>query len=404
MIDTAPYRASFSIPNRLHVDELSFDGESVTIRASTDDLEARCPLCGRPSRRIHGCYTRTLADLPWCGTPVRLRVRVKKFFCDEPTCERRIFAERLENVAGVHARGTYRRREALEWIAFALGGEAGARLARELGLLVSPDTLLNRIREAFGSNAEGVRVVGVDDFGFRRGNAPGTILVDLERHRVVDLFEGHSVESIARGSGNTRASRWSPATARTSAGRASTRAPPTPSRSRTAGTFCTASRTHWSSSCCASGPYSGVPLHRERAERRGGSRAPSTTTFRRCPSAWGGRDPTPGIRSSYDESPEAHDGHKEDSLWERATHPNRSSASSEADGKLAGGAKVPQVARELGISEATFHRWRKQYGTMSPREAKCLKELEKENARLKKLVAEQALDIDMLKEVSRGNF
>ena len=158
MIAIAPYRASFSIPNRLHIDELSFDGESVTIRASTDDLAARCPLCGQPSRRIHGCYTRTLADLPWCGTPVRLRVRVRKFFCDEPTCERRIFAERLENVAGVHARGTDRRREALEWIAFALGGEAGARLARELGLLVSPDTLLNRIRGASRAyGAEGVR-------------------------------------------------------------------------------------------------------------------------------------------------------------------------------------------------------------------------------------------------------
>jgi hypothetical protein len=57
-----------------------------------------------------------------------------------------------------------------------------------------------------------------------------------------------------------------------------------------------------------------------------------------------------------------------------------------------------------GISEATFHRWRKQYGGMSPQEAKRLKELEKENARLKKLVADQALDIDILKEVNRGNF
>jgi len=71
---------------------------------------------------------------------------------------------------------------------------------------------------------------------------------------------------------------------------------------------------------------------------------------------------------------------------------------------LAGGATVPEVARELGISEATFHRWRNQYGGMSSSEARRLKELEKENARLKKLVAEQALDIDILKEVNRGNF
>ncbi len=76
----------------------------------------------------------------------------------------------------------------------------------------------------------------------------------------------------------------------------------------------------------------------------------------------------------------------------------------QAEGKLATGSTIPQVARELGISEATFHRWKKQYGGMSPQEAKRLKELEKENARLKKMVAEQALDIDILKEVNRGNF
>jgi putative transposase len=76
----------------------------------------------------------------------------------------------------------------------------------------------------------------------------------------------------------------------------------------------------------------------------------------------------------------------------------------QAEGKLANGSTIPEVARELGISEATFHRWRNQYGGMSSSEARHLKELEKENARLKKLVAEQALDIDILKEVNRGNF
>jgi putative transposase len=75
-----------------------------------------------------------------------------------------------------------------------------------------------------------------------------------------------------------------------------------------------------------------------------------------------------------------------------------------AEGKLATGSAIPEVVRELGISEATFHRWRNRYGAMSSQEAKRLKELEGENARLKKLVAEQASDIDILKEVNRGNF
>jgi putative transposase len=76
----------------------------------------------------------------------------------------------------------------------------------------------------------------------------------------------------------------------------------------------------------------------------------------------------------------------------------------QAEGELASGSTVTEVARELGISEATYHRWKNRYGGMSTSEAKRLKELENENARLKKLLAEKELDIDILKEVSRGNF
>jgi putative transposase len=76
----------------------------------------------------------------------------------------------------------------------------------------------------------------------------------------------------------------------------------------------------------------------------------------------------------------------------------------QAEGKLASGSTVTEVARELGISEATYHRWKNRYGGMSSNEARRLKELEKENARLKKLLAEKELDIDILKEVNRGNF
>jgi putative transposase len=74
----------------------------------------------------------------------------------------------------------------------------------------------------------------------------------------------------------------------------------------------------------------------------------------------------------------------------------------QAEAKLATGNSVPEVTRDLDISEATFHRWGKRYGGMSSQEAKRLKELEKENARLKKLLAERELDIDLLKETNRG--
>jgi putative transposase len=76
----------------------------------------------------------------------------------------------------------------------------------------------------------------------------------------------------------------------------------------------------------------------------------------------------------------------------------------EADQKLAEGAAIPEIARQFGISEATFYRWKNHYGGMKADAMKRLKELEKENAHLKKIVADQAVDISILKEVSRGNF
>ena len=76
----------------------------------------------------------------------------------------------------------------------------------------------------------------------------------------------------------------------------------------------------------------------------------------------------------------------------------------QADVELGKGLKVPEVCRQLGISEQTYYRWRQKYGGMSPKLAKQLKALEKENTRLKRLVADQALDIQILKEAARPNL
>jgi transposase-like protein len=76
----------------------------------------------------------------------------------------------------------------------------------------------------------------------------------------------------------------------------------------------------------------------------------------------------------------------------------------EADGMLAEQRSIAEVAKRLGVSENTYHRWRNQYGGMKADDVKRLKELERENLRLKRIVANQALDIDGLKEIARGNF
>ena len=76
----------------------------------------------------------------------------------------------------------------------------------------------------------------------------------------------------------------------------------------------------------------------------------------------------------------------------------------EAEIKLAGGKKIGEVCRELAISEQSYYRWRKEYGGMQVSQAKKLKDLERQNARLKRLVADQALDKAILEEALRGNY
>ena len=176
------------LPQGLSLESLSIDPGHVYISVSSETTRTCCPICGHDSSRVHSRYTRTVSDLPWHGTSVTLEVHARRFFCDEASCERKIFCESLPDIA-VRARKTERLEEALLAIVLELGGRAGARLAAELGILVGCDALLHRAKNLVSdSGSEKVRVLGIDDFAFRKGNAYGTILVDLERHKVVDLL------------------------------------------------------------------------------------------------------------------------------------------------------------------------------------------------------------------------
>jgi transposase len=184
-------------PASLELQRVSIEGNRVTLFVQVKTSNPSCPQCKQHSSRVHSRYTRTLADLPWQGRAARLVVEVRRFFCAATECPRKTFAERLPKVAAPYARITTRLNEIHRLIGHALGGEAGARLALPLGMPISPDTLLRRVKSSPRPQTSNVRVLGVDDWAWKKGQRYGTILCDLERHRVVDLLPVRSTDSFA---------------------------------------------------------------------------------------------------------------------------------------------------------------------------------------------------------------
>jgi transposase len=182
---------------RLHLRHLATSDDQITAVVETIAASAPCPQCGQLSRHVHSRYTRSVADLPWHDVPFRLRLSVRRFFCDEPTCPQHIFTERLPGLVAPYARRTHRLDQWLCAVGFALGGEAGARLLRTLGLASSAATLLRQVRATPDPDHAMPRSVGIDDWCFLRGRRYGAMVVDLERHCPLDLLPDREAETFA---------------------------------------------------------------------------------------------------------------------------------------------------------------------------------------------------------------
>jgi transposase len=179
-------------PAESRLDRTVLDAESLTVVLTATAPNASCPLCGSNARRVQSRYTRKLADLPCFGRSLGLLVTVRRFYCPKSDGPRRIFTERLEGFAPPHARTTARLDQAHSAIGYALGGEAGARLA----MPTSPDTLLRRVKHLQGQLPPAPRFVGIDDWAWRKGRRYGTIVVDLERSQVIDLLPDRDAKTV----------------------------------------------------------------------------------------------------------------------------------------------------------------------------------------------------------------
>lgn len=157
------------ISSELSIVQVLPQADRVVLVARPTAEETCCPCCGLRTGRVHSHYERRLADLPLHGRMVEVQLQARRFRCGNRNCPRKIFTERMPETVLPNARRTARLGEHHLAIGFAAGGEPGSRLSQKLGMPVSGDTLLRMVRGAASEPIEAPRVVGIDDWAWRKG-------------------------------------------------------------------------------------------------------------------------------------------------------------------------------------------------------------------------------------------
>lgn len=182
---------------KLKVEDVAIGSTMVVQVQSTLGARA-CPSCAVASDHLHSRYRRNVQDLPCLQRGVRLELQVRRLRCLNQSCRRRTFAERFDGLAEPYARGTLRLGKVLERVGLMVGGEPGARLLEAFALRVSPDKLLACVHRLELAAPPCPSVIGIDDFAFRRGVDYGTLVVDIERGKPIELLSSREATEVSR--------------------------------------------------------------------------------------------------------------------------------------------------------------------------------------------------------------
>lgn len=173
---------SFQVTNSVKI------GEKVVVDVESTQAGSRCPLCNERSVRVHSYYSRTILDLPILGNETWIRLKARKFYCRNDGCIMKVFTKRFDIHFLRGKRITEKVREKVSKIALLLGGKGGEKICHLMNLPISRSTLIRSIHEREIPAAQAPRIIGLDDWAYRKGLKYGTVLVDMEKRKIIDLL------------------------------------------------------------------------------------------------------------------------------------------------------------------------------------------------------------------------
>jgi transposase len=189
--------ALFALPSMLALESIVLDDQTITVHVAATTATAPCPRCGTAGARIHSRYQRTIRDLVCAGRVLVFHLRVRKWICALSTCAQRIFAERFPDLVQPYGRMTKRLNDILHTIGVTTTGADAARVLTAFRVPTTAKTVIRRVLR-LPLPAEGlITAVGIDEWAWKKGHRYGTVLVDLDQHRVAALLPERSRDSAS---------------------------------------------------------------------------------------------------------------------------------------------------------------------------------------------------------------